>query len=54
MPPHRGRLFSLLVAPIALALLIASWQTCTELLLASLLTVLFSPLSPTDGLLKQM
>lgn len=54
MPLHHGRLYTLLVAPIALALVIASWQTRTELLLARLLTVLLSPLSPTDGLLKQM
>ena len=54
VPLHHGRLYTLLVAPIALALVIASWQTRTELLLARLLTVLLSPLSPTDGLLKQM
>lgn len=54
VPPRHGRLSGLLVAPTELALVIASWQTCAELLLAGLLTVLLRPLSATDGLLKEM
>lgn len=41
------------MALVALGLLIARWQTCTQLLLAGLLTVLLHPLSPADGLLQQ-